>query len=42
VHAFDHTIAGPLIAPPGVPVPLSRVAISQEIDALVLGLSVLF
>jgi long-chain fatty acid transport protein len=42
VHAFDHTISGPFIAPPGIPVPASRVAISQTIDALVLGLSVLF
>lgn len=42
VHGFDHTISGPFIAPPGVPVPLSRVAISQEIDTVVAGLSVLF
>lgn len=42
VHAFDHSISGPFIAPPGIPVPASRVAISQEIDALVMGLSVLF
>ena len=42
VHAFDHTISGPIIAPPGVPVPASRVAVSQTIDALVMGLSVLF
>lgn len=42
VHAFDHTISGPFIAPPGIPVPASRVAISETIDALVLGLSVLF
>jgi long-chain fatty acid transport protein len=42
VHAFDHSITGPLIAPPGIPVPASRVAASQTIDALVMGLSVLF
>jgi len=48
VHGFDATIAGPLLAPPGpgggpgVPVPLSRVAISQEVDTLLLGLSLLF
>jgi len=42
VHGFDHTISGPFIAPPGIPVPASRVAISETIDALVMGLSVLF
>jgi hypothetical protein len=42
VHAFDHTISGPFIAPPGVAVPASRVAVSNEIDAVVFGLSVLF
>lgn len=41
VHGFDHTIAGPIVSPAGV-VPMSKVALSQEIDTLVVGLSVLF
>jgi len=41
VHAFDNTIEGPYLTPMGA-VPLSRVAVAQEIDTLVLGLSVLF
>lgn len=42
VHGFDHTIRGPYIAPPGIPLPLSRVAVSQEVDTILLGLSILY
>ena len=42
VHGFDKTISGPIIAPPGVPVPASRVAIGQEVDTIMMGVSVLF
>ena len=48
VHAFDSTIDGPMLAPPGgilppgTPVPGTRTAVSQEIDALVFGASILF
>lgn len=41
VHAFENTISGPYRTPLGA-IPFSRVSVTNEINALVLGLSVLF
>jgi long-chain fatty acid transport protein len=41
VHAFESTVSGPFITPGGA-IPLSKVAVTNEINALVLGMSVLF
>ncbi|MCA9081501.1 MAG: outer membrane protein transport protein [Planctomycetaceae bacterium] len=38
VHAFEHTVTGPLITPAGA-VPLSEVRVSQVVDSVVMGLS---
>ena len=40
-HGFDNSISGPLISPAGA-VPMSKVGLNQEVDSVVLGLSVLF
>lgn len=41
VHAFENTVSGPFHTPGGT-IPFSRVAVTNEINALVMGVSVLF
>lgn len=42
VHGFDNTITGPYLTPGGPAPPPSRVSLSQEIDSVLLGLSVVY
>lgn len=41
-HGFDNTITGPLIHPVAGPLAGTRVALNQEVDSVIFGLSVLF